>query len=123
MWSILGSAARGDGLIGKSVDAYWLRQERKEDTIYEKHVDDLQELVRSTGKEGVQLRFLQEEHMEPYVVGEKRIVVYDNSPNWPTSRKERLYAQRILVPVRAAIDAGASPHQILELLENLLLKS
>lgn len=123
VWSILGSAARGDGLIGKSVDAYWLRQERKEDTIYEKHVDDLQELVRSTGKEGVQLRFLQEEHMEPYVVGEKRIVVYDNSPNWPTSRKERLYAQRILVPVRAAIDAGASPHQILELLENLLLKS
>jgi len=75
---------------------------------------------RLTGK--FVLEFSDQDNPQPYAVGDNQIAVYDSSPRWPRSRSERLLYQQLLIPVRAAIAAGASAEQVLALLEDILLK-
>ena len=122
LWKLIGSATRGDGIMGMSVDAYWKRRERREDEAHRKHVQRLTEQVQQVSGGKLVAKFSDEDSPQPYVVRDNQITVYDNSCRWPRSRSERLLYQQLLVLVRAAIATGASAEQVLDLLEELLLK-
>jgi hypothetical protein len=122
LWKLLGSATRGDGIMGMSVDAYWKRRDRREEQALEEHIQTLAERVQQASGGKFVLEFSDQEKPQPYVVGDNQITVYDSSPRWPRSRSERLLYQQLLIPVRAAIAAGASAEKVLALLEKILLK-
>jgi len=122
LWNLIGSASRGDGVMGTSVDAYWKRRGRREEQAHRKHVQKLTEQVQQVSEGKLVLEFSDEDNPQPYVVGDNQITVYDSSPRWPHSRSERLLYQQLLIPVRAAIATGASAEQVLDLLEEFLLK-
>jgi hypothetical protein len=48
--------------------------------------------------------------------------VFDRSPRWPRSRAKRQLHQKLLIPVIAAIETGASVEEILALLKEMLLE-
>jgi len=122
LWELLGSAKRGHGIIGMSVDAYWKRRDRRDDQALTEHTQGLAERVRLASGGRLSIEFSSEDSAQPYVVGDSQITVYDSSPRWPRSRSERLRCQQLLIPVRAAIATGASAEQVLDLLEEFLLK-
>jgi hypothetical protein len=122
LWKLLGSATRGRGIMGMSVDAYWKRKERVEEQALREHVQKLRELVQLASDGKLVLRFSNQDNPQPYVVGANQITVYNGSPSWPRSSPERHLCQQLLVPARAAIAAGASADQVLALLEKILLK-
>ena len=122
LWKLLGSAARGHGIMGMSVDAFWKRKERVEEQAYKEHVQELEKLVQLASKGKFFLELSDEDKTRPYAVGDNKITVYESSPNWPRSSSERHLYQQVLVPARAAIAAGASAEQVLEFLEKILLK-
>jgi len=122
LWKLFGSATRGDGIMGMSVDAYWKRRDRREEQAHRKHVQKLTEQVQQVSEGKLVLKFSDEDNPQPYVVGDNQITVYDSSPRWPRSRSERLLYQQLLIPVRAAIATGASAEQVLDLLEEFLLR-
>ena len=122
LWKLIGSATRGHGIMGMSVDAYWKRRERREEQAFTEHTQRLAKRVQQASGGSLSLKFSSEADPQPYVVGGKHITVYDKSPRWPRSRSERLLYQRLLIPVKAAIAAGASVEQVLALLEEILLR-
>jgi hypothetical protein len=122
LWKLLGSAARGDGIMGMSVDAYWKRKERSDEQIEKRHVRELRELVQLASEGRLTLKFSTRDEPRPYAVGENQITVYDGSSSWPRSSSERRLYQRLLIPARAAIATGASAEQVLDFLEKILLK-
>jgi len=122
LWKLFGSTTRRDGIMGMSVDAYWKRRDRREEQAHRKHVQKLTEQVQQVSEGKLVLKFSDEDNPQPYVVGDNQITVYDSSPRWPRSRSERLLYQQLLIPVRAAIATGASAEQVLDLLEEFLLK-
>jgi hypothetical protein len=122
LWKLLGSAARGVGIMGVSVDAYWKRKERSEEQVKAEHVRELRELVQSASKGRLTLKFSNQDKPQPYVVGSNRITVYDGSSSWPRSGPERRLYQQLLIPARAAIAAGASAEEVLAFLEETLLR-
>jgi len=122
LWKLIGSATRGDGIMGMSVDAYWKRKDRREEQALREHIQKLAERVQRASEGRFDLEFSDQEKPQPYVVGDNQITVYNRSPSWPRSSSERHLYQQLLVPVRAAIAAGASAEQLLALLEEILLK-
>jgi len=122
LWKLIGSATRGDGIMGMSVDAYWKRRDRREEQAHREHVQKLTEQIRRASGGKLVLNFSDEDNPQPYTLGDNQITVYDSSPRWPRSRSERLLYQQLLIPVRAAIATGASAEQVLSLLEDFLLK-
>jgi hypothetical protein len=122
LWELIGSARRGHGIMGISVDAYWKRRERREDEAHRKHIQKLTDQVQQVSGGKLVVKFSNEDSPQPYAVGDNQVTVYDSSPRWPRSRSERLLYQQLLIPVRAAIATGASAEQVLDLLEELLLK-
>jgi len=122
LWKLLGSAARGDGIMGMSVDAYWKRKESVEEQAQKEHIQELRELVQLASGGKFALKFSEQDEPQPYTVGAHQIAVYDNSPRWPRPSRERRLYQRLLVPIKAAIAAGASTEQVLAFLEKTLLK-
>jgi len=122
LWKLIGSATRGDGIMGMSVDAYWKRKDRLEEQAHKQHIHKLRELVRAVSDDRLVLSFSSERRPRPYVVRANEIVVYDGSPSWPRARSDRRLYQQLLVPARAALATGASAEQVLALFENILLK-
>lgn len=122
LWKLIGSATRGDGIMGMSVDAYWKRRERREEQSFTEHTQDLEERVQQASGGNLGIKFSSKASPQPYIVQGKQITVYDKSPRWPRSRSERLLYQRLLIPIRAAIAAGASVEQVLALMEEILLR-
>jgi len=122
LWKLIGSTTRGDGIMGMSVDAYWKRRERREEQAFTEHTHGLAERVQQASGGSLSLKFSSETDPQPYVVGDKQITVYDKSPRWPRSRSERLLYQQLIIPVRAAIATGASAEQVLDILEEFLLR-
>ena len=122
LWKLIGSTARGDGIMGMSVDAYWKRRERREEQAFTEHTQGLAEQVQQASGGKLSLKFSSETDPQPYVVGDKQITVYDKSPRWPRPRSERLLYQQLIIPVRAAIATGASAEQVLDILEEFLLR-
>ena len=108
--------------MGMSVDAYWKRRERREEQAFTEHTQRLAKRVQQASGGKLSLEFFSETDPQPYLVEDKQITVYDKSPRWPRSRSERLLYQKLLMPVRAAIAAGASVEQVLALLEEILLR-
>lgn len=122
LWKLIGSAKRGDGIMGISVDAYWKRRERKDRQLLEEHVEMLAEQVQLASAGRFALDFVDKENPEPYILEGDHVVVFDGSPRWPRSSSERRLYQQVLVSVRAAVAAGASAEQVLALLEKTLLR-
>jgi hypothetical protein len=122
IWQLLGSVTRGDGILGRSIDAYDMRKKRQETQEWQESVERLSAQVTNISKGKLELQILKQDHPEPYSVQENTLVVYDGSSRWPRPSKERLKAQEILVAVRVAIEAGANAQKILTLLEKLLLR-
>lgn len=123
IWELLGSTSRGDGILGISVDAYWRRRERREEHVLRQHVQRLAEQVTQVSKGRFVLEFSEEDNPQPYAIEDGHITVYDESPRWPRSRSTRLLYQQVMIPVKAAVAAGASPEQVLDFLEKTLLKA
>jgi hypothetical protein len=122
LWTIIGSGSVGDGIIGKSVKAYYVRKNQSDDEKYELHVNDMKHLVHDIGKGDLEISFSKRGTQEPFSYTNGKITVYENSPRWPKSRADRLEVQRILIAVKAAIESGKSRDEILKILEDLLLR-
>lgn len=122
LWKLLGSATRGDGIMGMSVDAYWRRKDRFEEQTNREHIQKLRERVQLASDGRFVLEFSDQDKPQPYAVGDNQITVYDRSPSWPRSSSERRLYQQLLVPAKTAIAAGASAEQVFALLEKILLR-
>ena len=122
IWTLLGSASRGDGVFGRSVDAYDLRKEQGEKDIQKEHVQELRSTVATVSDGKYSLVFSQADKDMPYVLTKDEVVVYDKSPHWPRSRSERFVSQRILIAAVVAIESGQSSKRIKTLLENIILR-
>jgi hypothetical protein len=122
LWKLLGSTTRGDGIMGMSVDAYWKRKGLAEGQTRKEHIQQLRDLVQLASGGKFALKFSEQDEPQPYTVEAHQITVYDNSPRWPRPSRERRLYQRLLIPIRAAVAAGASTEQILAFLEKTLLK-
>lgn len=122
LWTILGSGSVGDGIIGKSVESYYVRKNQSDDKNYDVHVNNMEHLVQDIGRGDLEISFSKRGIQEPISYKEGKITVYENSPRWPKSRADRLEVQRILIAVKAAIESGKSREEILKILEDLLLR-
>jgi hypothetical protein len=122
VWKLIGSATRGNGVMGMSVDSYWKRRERREEQGLREHIQNLRERVKLASNGNLVLVFSEEDNRQPYIIGEGRITVYNGSPRWPRAIKERRLCQQLLVPAKAAAASGASVEQVLASLEKSLLK-
>jgi hypothetical protein len=122
IWELLGSAARGQGIIGGSIDSYWVRKERSESEENERHVESLKELIHTASRGKVSLRFYHESNELPYEFRRNSIAVYDASPAWPRAASERRLAQRVIIPIKAAVESNNKLTEILSLLESILLR-
>lgn len=122
IWNVLGTAAEGEGVIGRSIESYWLRKARADAEDQEDHIAVLKELVTSASKGRIDLSFSEQSRTEPYRFVDSKITIYDGSPRWPRSRSERHLSQRILIPARVAVEIGAPSSRLIELLESLILK-
>jgi len=123
IWKTLGSSTRGEGLLGKSIDSYWRRKERVDDNDQLGHIKYLRALVKSLSGDKFTVSFSDKENEKAFEISEGRLTVYDRSPSWPKSKKDRRLYQRILLPIEIAYKSGTSPSQIIKLLESTLLGS
>ena len=122
LWRVVGSATRGDGVMGMSVEAYWRRKERAEGEAQRHHVQRLRHLVNLASHGALTLRFSTRIRPRPYDIAAGTMTVYDRSPSWPRSAAARRLHQEVLVPARAALSVGASGEEVLDLLERTLLQ-
>jgi Histidine kinase-, DNA gyrase B-, and HSP90-like ATPase len=120
---ILGSTTRKDGVMGMAVESYWIRKERSNDLEENHHFIDLRAAVANASNGKIHLRVSASSGEAPYVIKEAHITVFDGSPRWPKSKPERRRSQRILLPILAAISAGASSKEIVRQLEESLLRN
>jgi hypothetical protein len=122
IWKRLGSAARTDGVLGRSVDSYWERKKIKEKEEERKHLTKLRELVDSVTDSKVEIELSHTKGDKRFVEeGKHKLIVHLNSTDWPRSAVERRRAQRIMIPFKAAVMAGFSPEELLNLLDEQLL--
>lgn len=122
VWNILGSATRGDGIFGRSVDAYDLRKDHIEKEVKKEHVSELKKLVENFSDGKYSLTFSNAKNDKPYVISKNEVVIYDQSSRWPKSRQERFICQRLLIPTLIAIESGESPSRLREILEIIALR-
>jgi Histidine kinase-, DNA gyrase B-, and HSP90-like ATPase len=121
IWRLLGSAARTDGILGRSVDSYWKRKAIKNQGEERIHRGELRELVKNLSDETVSITLSNAEGDQPFQqVGKHKLIVYLNSAAWPKSSIERRRAQRLLIPLKAAAMSGATTDKLLSLLAQLL---
>ena len=123
IWSLLGSATRGRGIMGTSVDAYWKRKERKEQSAQEEHEQFLAHLVKQVGRGKVRVVFSEDDVDRPYAIETDVVTVYNSSSAWPRSGPEKRLYQQLIVPMRVAVSQGASCEDIASLIERILLHS
>lgn len=121
LWKALGSATRGDGVMGMSVDAYWARKKRAEERARKQHVRDLRELVGTASGGALGLHFSDSDSPQPYSVGRRTLTVFDGSRRWPRSGAERRLCQRVVISAAAAVATGCPPADLLAFLEDILL--
>lgn len=122
IWKRLGSAARGDGVLGRSVDSYWERKGLKEKEEERRHLAELRELVDDLSKGKVDVEFLRTKGAQRFVAeGKRKLIVYLNSADWPRSPVERRRVQRIMILFKVATMIGVTDDELLELLDRLLL--
>lgn len=123
VWKLLGSATKNDGVIGKSITAYWKRKAGSEEEARTEHMLQLDMIVReiSNGRLGAALSD-DESETRPYVVEKKQIVIFDKSPSWPRAGAVRRLSQKIIVSAQAALVSGCGAREIIGRLEDLLLK-
>ena len=121
LWNLLGSTSQTDGILGQSVQAYFLRKGRIDRSRDFEKRTELIELINEKN-ENIKIAFNDKENEEPYQINNNLITVFDKSPAWPRSRDERFFAQKIIVAIQSAVLSGASPSKILQLIEDILLK-
>ena len=122
VWEMLGSGAREHGILGMSVESYYLRKDRDEAAEQEGHVNMLRELVNTQSEGQLSLVFSNKAQSEPYVVKGDEVTVFDKAKAWPRAAKQRHLYQIVLLTIEAAIARGASPKEILNEVRELLLK-
>jgi hypothetical protein len=59
---------------------------------------------------------------QPIEVNDKKLVFNLESNKWAGTKSERLQSQKILLTSKAAVAAGASAQELLNMLEGILLK-
>jgi histidine kinase/DNA gyrase B/HSP90-like ATPase len=123
LWRKLGSAKRKDGIIGKSIDSYWLRKERSNEAEQKQHVQKLKSLVGKATAGKYEVVFQKRKSEKPFELEGNTIIVFDQSPQWPRSKQERRLYQTILIPVQVAVASGATSQRLAKLLESTLLAS
>jgi hypothetical protein len=121
LWKKLGSAARGEGILGGSIDSYWIRKGRSDEEAKKLHIEDLTKVVEVETKGKVKLIFSEESDEQPYTLSNNIITIFDGSALWPRSGKDRRLAQSLIIRARAAQSAGLSTNRILDRLESILL--
>ena len=120
IWKELGSTKRSHGVLGKSVDSYYLRKEKTDKyktTEHEKSIFEKIEVI-TNGEIGVD--FSDEQSEKPYEIRNKKIRVFYKSDFWPSAISDKHLCQRILIPLKAALLNGATSDELLEILENLI---
>jgi hypothetical protein len=121
LWEKIGSGKKGHGIFGKSVQSYYDRKDKSDQEKYKAHTKELDEIINKYSSGKLRLSVKEEESVEPYRLTKSTLILNENSPRWPKPRDEKYLSQRILFAVRAAIASDASPMDILNLLEELLL--
>jgi len=121
VWQILGSATKGDGIIGKSINA--LRKREEQTTLRElsEHRQELADIVKGINGNHFLVSFSDDDKEEPIEVVDDRIIVHDNSPYWSNSINNRILLQKLLVPMSAVVAGDSSREDLFNLLERLLL--
>jgi hypothetical protein len=122
IWDLLGSLHRGHGLFGQSIDSYELRKADKDAEKETVHVRYLKDIVGRASDNKLSLSFHRTAKENAFEVKDGRLIVYDGSSRWPKARQERFLCQRFLLTAVAAIKSGASRRDLLELLQELILK-
>jgi hypothetical protein len=122
VWDRLGTATRGDGIIGKSIDSYWLRKERDNETEQKNHIRELRDAVKNASKGKLEINFYNRSADKAFEHVDGHIVIYDQSPRWPRSKRDRRLYQRLLIPAEAARKSGAKLEEVIELLKSTLLR-
>lgn len=122
IWEMLGSGARKDGILGTSVDSYYLRKDRDEAVEKREHIDNMTELVKAQSEGHLDLGFSNRDESQPYVIEGDSVTVFEKAKAWPRAAKQRHLYQMILLTIEAAIARGATPKEILDAVKELLLK-
>ncbi len=121
IWKLLGSTSQTDGILGRSVQAYFLRKEIVDQLREEERRLSLTELINKDDDD-IKITFKNKESDRPYQIKNNEIILFSNSPAWPKSRDEKHFAQKMITLIKAALLSGASADEILELIEDSLLR-
>ena len=112
-----------DSILEKSIQANARRQKAKSATELKQHVADLEQLVSSATNGKLDLTVTANDAVEPIEVNEKKLVFNVESKKWAGTESEQLLGQKILLTTKAAVAAGASTQDVLQLLEGIVLNS
>jgi hypothetical protein len=82
----------------------------------------LEKIVTSATNGKVGLSLVAEQAAQPIALDNGRLLFNPESNKWAGSTAERLQSQKILLSTKAAVAAGASTQELVELLEGMLLK-
>lgn len=122
IWERLGSATKGDGIIGRSVSSYWNRKELKEKQVERLHLQALSRAIENATDGRIEVEIVRVKDQPIFAEsGKKKIVVNILSRDWPRSTEDRRRAQLILVPFKAATMLGKSVQELSDLLQSLIL--
>ena len=108
-------------ILRKSIEA----NERRKRAERQQHLATVEKLVSSAtnGKLGLNIATSEEsEAAQAVSVDDKRLVFNPDPSRWTGSKAEQLLGQKILLTTKAAVATGASTQDLLNLLENILLK-
>ncbi|MBG0784686.1 MAG: ATP-binding protein [Anaerolineaceae bacterium] len=119
IWDLLGSTRRGDGILGASVDSYYIRLEQKEKDDYEEQALQLKELISSLISNDVDIEVNSKLADEPYEITGNKIIVNSKSSFWPRKRVDRNICQKILIGIKAAQIFGDN-EDLVEIVENIV---
>ena len=122
IWRLLGSTKRGDGILGNSVDSYFQRKEKSDESKKSSHHQELKTNVKTMTNNKINIVISEDENDSPYKATRNRITVYENSSVWPRSNDQKYLFQKIIISLRAALLAGATAEELLDRLESLLFK-
>jgi len=124
IYDVIGSyKGKGSGLFGVSVQAYNKRKETKDKKTIEDHIIDLENTIVETSSKAIQIKLdNSKDASEPFSLKKDKLIIYTQFNDWPRALKERLFSQKVLIPVKIAVDNGASAQEILDLLKGILLK-
>ena len=112
----------GAGLLGASVDAYYRRKEIKNEEKFKEHLVELRKIIKNTSEKPIQIKYSETDLGNvPYDFNGENFIINTSYPNWPRARQEYLFYQKILIPVKIAVDNGATGQEVLSLLQNILI--